>query len=118
MQTIIVKPNTMRKRIEGASNGTFVGTTPLESYYNIVKKTVQEYTNELTRHCRFRSVVNQTEDGTILDDRSRLIDQYDACLIQDAHLQAVIETLFSQLIYAGWIQNYYRVIFIRICMFC
>lgn len=88
----------MRKRIEGASNGTFVGTTPLESYYNIVKKTVQEYTNELTRHCRFRSVVNQTEDGTILDDRSRLIDQYDACLIQDAHLQAVIETLFSHML--------------------
>lgn len=88
----------MRKRIEGASNGTFVGTTPLESYYNIVKKTVQEYTNELTRHCRFRSVVNQTEDGTILDDRARLIDMYDSCLIQDAHLQAVIETLFSHML--------------------
>ena len=88
----------MRKRIEGASNGTFVGTTPLESYYNIVKKTIQEYTNELTRHCRFRSVVNQTEDGTILDDRARLIDMYDSCLIQDAHLQAVIETLFSHML--------------------
>ena len=76
----------------------FVGTTPLESYYNIVKKTVQEYTLELTRHCRYKSLVSQTEDGTILDDRSRLIDQYDACLIQDAHLQAVIETLFSHML--------------------
>ena len=88
----------MRKRIEGASNGMFVGTTPLESYYNIVKKTVQEYTLELTRYCRYKSLVSQTEDGTILDDRSRLIDQYDACLIQDAHLQAVIETLFSHML--------------------
>lgn len=88
----------MRKRIEQASNGMFVGTTPLESYYNIVKKTVQEYTLELTRHCRYKSLVGQMEDGVILDDRSRLIDQYDACLIQDAHLQAVIETLFSNML--------------------
>ena len=88
----------MRKRIEGASNGMFIGTTPLESYYNIVKKTVQEYTLELARHCRYKSLVSQTEDGTVLDDRSRLIDQYDACLIQDAHLQSVIETLFSHML--------------------
>lgn len=96
--TIIEKTVIMRKRIEKASNGMFVGSTPLESYYNIVKKTVQEYTLELMRHCRYKSLVSQTEDGTVLDDRSRLIDQYDACLIQDAHLQAVIETLFSHML--------------------
>ncbi len=88
----------MRKRIPTASNGTFVETTPLESYYNIVKKTIQEYTMELTRHCRFRTVVNQTEDGTVLDDRAKLIDLYDSCLIQDAHMQACIETLFSHML--------------------
>lgn len=32
-----------------------------------------------------------------MDDRSRLIDQYDACYIQNAHLQGTIATLFSQL---------------------
>lgn len=34
----------------------------------------------------------------ILDDRSRLIDLYEACLQQDAHIRSVIETLESQIL--------------------
>lgn len=50
------------------------------------------------RRCHYKSIVSQVEDGTVMDDRSRLIDQYDACYIQNAHLQGTIATLFSQLI--------------------
>lgn len=39
-----------------------------------------------------------TETGYILDDRSRLIDLYEACLQQDAHIRSVIETLESQIL--------------------
>lgn len=34
----------------------------------------------------------------MLDDRGRLIDLYEACLQQDAHIRAVIETLVSQIL--------------------
>lgn len=62
------------------------------------KKTITDYTDELTRRCRYKSVVSQVENGTIMDDRSRLIDPYEACYIQNAHLQGTIATLFSQLV--------------------
>ena len=87
----------MRKRTENNSNGEFFAAEALISYYNIVKKTIQEYVDELARRCRYRSIVSQVEDGVIADDRSRLIDLYDSCLVQDARLQAVMETLYSQL---------------------
>lgn len=88
----------MRKRTENNSNGTFFAEESLVSYYNLVKKTIQEYTEELTRRCRYKSVVGQVDDGTVMDDRSRLIDLYDSCYIQNAHLQGVMETLMSQLV--------------------
>ena len=88
----------MRKRTENNSNGGFFTDEALVAYYNIVKKTIKEYTDELTRRCQYKSIVSQVEDGTVLDDRSRLIDLYDSCYIQNAHLQSVIETLFSQLL--------------------
>lgn len=88
----------MRKRTEKNSNGNFFAEEALISSYNLVKKTIQEYTDELLRRCHYKSIVSQVEDGTIMDDRSRLIDQYDACYIQNAHLQGTIATLFSQLI--------------------
>lgn len=88
----------MRKRTEKNSNGNFFAEEALISSYNLVKKTIQEYTDELLRRCHYKSVVSQVEDGTIMDDRSRLIDQYEACYIQNAHLQGTIATLFSQLI--------------------
>ncbi len=88
----------MRKRTEKNSNGNFFADEALITSYNLVKKTIQEYTDELLRRCHYKSIVSQVEDGTIMDDRSRLIDQYEACYIQNAHLQGTIATLFSQLI--------------------
>lgn len=87
----------MRKRTENNSNGEFFVDEALISYFNIVKKTIQDYINELARRCRYRSIVSQVEDGTVYDDRSRLIDLYESCLVQDVRLQAVMETLYSQL---------------------
>lgn len=88
----------MRRRTEKNSTGNFFAEEALITNYNIVKKTIQDYIEELMRRCRYRSVVSQVEDGTVMDDRSRLIDQYEACYIQNAHLQGTIATLFSQLI--------------------
>lgn len=88
----------MRKRTEKNSNGNFFVDEALITSYNLVKKTIQEYTDEIQRRCRYKSVVSQVEDGVIMDDRSRLIDQYESCYIQNAHLQGTIATLFSQLI--------------------
>ena len=39
-----------------------------------------------------------TGSGYILDDRARLIDLYEACLQQDAHIRSVVETLESQIL--------------------
>ena len=87
----------MRVRTDYNSTGDFFEQDPLIAYYQIVKKTIQEYVLELERRCRYKSAVSQIENGIVLDDRSRLIDLYDSCMIQDAHLQAVMETLYSHL---------------------
>lgn len=87
----------MRKRTEKNSNGGFFTSEALVSYYRLVKKTITEYTEELIRRSHYKSVVQQVTDGTIMDDRSRLIDLYDSCYIQNAHLQGVQETLYSML---------------------
>lgn len=70
----------------------------LESIFRTSKKTIQEYVREIERYCRFKSVQNQVVNGTVLDDRGKLIDLYDACVQQDAHLSAVLETLESQIV--------------------
>lgn len=70
----------------------------LESLFRTSKKTVQEYVREIERYCRFKSVQNQVIEGTVLDDRSKLIDLYEACVQQDAHLSGVLETLESQIV--------------------
>lgn len=88
----------MRKRTDNISNGDFFATHPIVSYYNEVKKTINDYVMELIRHNRYKSIVNQADDGYVLDDRGRLIDLYDSCLLQDAHLLGTIETLSSYLI--------------------
>lgn len=88
----------MRKRTEKNSNGDFFANEALITHYDIVKKTIVDYTDELTRRCRYKSVVGQVENGTVMDDRSRLMDLYDSCFIQNAHLQGTIITLFSQLL--------------------
>lgn len=88
----------MRKRTENNSNGNFFTDEALVANYNLVKKTIVDYTDELTRRCRYKTIVSQVEDGVVMDDRSRLIDLYDSCYIQNAHLQGTIVTLFSQLL--------------------
>lgn len=70
----------------------------LESIFHTSKKTIQEYVREIERHNRYKSVRSNVSAGVVLDDRSRLIDLYDACLQQDSHLRATIETLESQIL--------------------
>lgn len=70
----------------------------LESIFRTSKKTIQEYVREIERYCRFKSIQHQAINGTVLDDRGRLIDLYDACVQQDAHLSSVLETLESQIV--------------------
>ena len=70
----------------------------LESNFRTSKKTIQEYVREIERHCRYKSVAHQLADETILDDRGKLIDLYEACVQQDAHLAGVLETLYSQIL--------------------
>ena len=71
----------------------------LEAIFRTSKKTIQEYVREIERYNRFKSVQNVLGgQGCVMDDRGRLIDLYDACVQQDAHLAGVIETLESQII--------------------
>lgn len=70
----------------------------LETIYRTSKKTVQEYVREIERYCRFKSVHHSVINGTVLDDRSRLIDLYEACMQQDAHIASTVETLESQIV--------------------
>ncbi|MDR1718034.1 MAG: DUF935 domain-containing protein [Prevotella sp.] len=70
----------------------------LESIFRTSKKTIQEYVWEIERNNRYKSIRQDITSGAILDDRSRLIDLYEACLQQDAHIRAVIETLESQIL--------------------
>ena len=79
------------------SDTTFNGEL-LSSIFRTSKKTIQEYVREIERNNRYRSVRGDIESGYILDDRSKLIDLYDACLQQDAHIRSVIETLESQIL--------------------
>lgn len=81
------------KNLEGTFNYQL-----LESIFQTSKKVIQEYVREIERTNRYKSVRSNIAEGTVLDDRSRLIDLYDACLQQDAHIRAVIETLVSQIL--------------------
>lgn len=93
-----IKRKIMRRRTENNSSGNFFTTEALVARYNLYKKTIQEYTEELIRRCQYKNIVSQVDDGVVLDDRSRLIDLYDACFIQNAHLQGTVITLRSQLV--------------------
>ena len=83
--------------VQKNSEGTF-NFELLSSIFRTSKKTIQEYVREIERNNRYKSVRQDVTLGTILDDRSRLIDLYEACLQQDAHIRAVIETLESQIL--------------------
>ena len=82
---------------EKSAENTFNGEL-LESIFRTSKKTVQEYVREIERHNQYKSISGNINFGTIMDDRSRLIDLYEGCLQQDAHVRSVIETLESQII--------------------
>lgn len=77
--------------------GTF-NNELLYSIFRTSKKTIQEYVWEIDRHNRYKSVRSDVASGVILDDRSRIIDLYEAGVQQDAHLRSVIETLESQIL--------------------
>lgn len=79
------------------SDNSFNGQL-LESIFRTSKKTIVEYVREIERNNRYKSVRQDITLGTILDDRARLIDLYEACLEQDAHIRSVIETLESQIL--------------------
>lgn len=70
----------------------------IESIFRTSKKTIQEYVFEIERYCRFKSIQHQASNGSIVDDRGKLIDLYEACIQQDAHLASVLETLESQIV--------------------
>lgn len=82
---------------ENFLDGTF-DRQLLESIFSTSKKVIQEYVREIERTNRYKSIRSNVAEGTVLDDRSRLIDLYDACLQQDAHIRAVLETLISQIL--------------------
>ena len=63
----------------------------LASVFRTSKKTIQEYIAEIERHCRYKTMRADSNWDTILDDRSRLIDLYESCIQQDAHLRGTIE---------------------------
>ena len=75
-----------------------IDSQTLESIFRTSKKTIQEYVYEIERNCRYKSTRSQVVKGVILDDRSRLIDLYEASVQQDAHIRSVLETLESQII--------------------
>jgi len=75
---------------------TFDGS-PLIAYFQTSKKTIQEYVAELDKYNTYKTVQSQLNRGVVLDDRGRLIDLYEACVQQDAHLRSVLETILSQL---------------------
>lgn len=79
------------------SDNSFNGEL-LQSIFRTSKKTIVEYVREIERNNRYKSVRQDITMGTILDDRARLIDLYEACLEQDAHIHSVIETLESQIL--------------------
>lgn len=70
----------------------------LESFFRTSKKTIQEYVYEIERNNRYKSVRGNLSLGTALDDRSKIIDLYEAALQQDAHIRSVLETLESQIL--------------------
>lgn len=83
--------------MEVTTDSTFNGEL-LESIFKTSKKTIQEYVREIERSNQYKSVRSNVLTGCVLDDRARLIDLYDACLQQDAHIRATIETLESQIL--------------------
>ena len=52
----------MKKRNSVESGGQYFTSNDLVSYYNETKKTIQDYVDEIRRHCGYKTVVSQTAD--------------------------------------------------------
>lgn len=74
------------------------GEDELWAYFRTTKKTIQEYVRSLDRYNAFRSLAPGYRDHNCVDDRGTLIDLYDACYDQDAHLMSTMETLYSKIL--------------------
>lgn len=70
----------------------------LHSIYRTSKRVITQYVNEIERHNRYRTARADLSKMSIMDNRGPLIDLYDACMQQDAHIKSVIETLESQVL--------------------
>lgn len=70
----------------------------LFSIFRTSKRTIENYVNEIERHNRYRTARADAAAGTVMDNRAALIDLYESCIQQDAHLAGVIETLISQVL--------------------
>ena len=81
-----------------ASQSNKMSENELHSIYRTSKKIIQEYVAEIERHNRYKTARADLKKGVIMDNRGALIDLYEACLQQDAHLKSVIETLESQVL--------------------
>jgi len=80
------------------TNGT-IPVDMLHAIFRTSKRTIQNYILEIERHNRYKTMRSDTAlQLSILDDRSGLINLYEACLQQDAHLRGCLETLFSQIV--------------------
>lgn len=73
-----------------------LATSELKSLYSISKKTIADYTNAIAYNSSYKS--NKGYGGLVVDNRSKLIDLYEGCLLQDVHLKALVTTLESQLL--------------------
>ena len=80
------------------SNDSNLKNTELHAIYKTSRKIIQEYAREIERHNRYRTARADMVCGTIMDNRGALIDLYEACMQQDAHIRSVVETLESQVL--------------------
>lgn len=96
-----------KRRTQTESGGQYFTDDDLIAHYNETKKTIQDYVNEIQRHSSFKSIVSMAGDGTVMDDRGRLMDLYDSCLTQDAHLRSCMETLYSYITGERYSLGYY-----------
>ena len=97
-QKLMVYSILLKKGIMEVTSQNTINSELLHSIFRTSKKIIQEYVIEIERNNRYKSTRSDMVAGTILDDRSRLIDLYEACLQQDAHIRSVIETLESQIL--------------------
>ena len=65
----------------------------LHSIYRTSKKVIQEYVREIERHNRYKTARADMAIGAIMDNRGALIDLYESCMQQDAHIKSVIERI-------------------------